>query len=259
MREEPCTPTTPQGPLPQYAQHPYYRALVNRHTEALTGAQNLRVEISVHTQRLVKASPLLAIATFLQKSFGALGLLLGGVACIAGCVAAYSPRRAETESAIGTMLISGLAGLATLWLAGCLGNMVDNARKKIESGLVDQQRERLQVLDAAAATATQEVLASWDHFCVSYPGYPPDWSDRSQAAKQRDREICQQCGWPHGFVRRVRNLHAHHRLALHQGGNNAMDNLVTLCHICHREKGGGHNRIKYRPADQRRGFRSRWR
>ena len=44
----------------------------------------------------------------------------------------------------------------------------------------------------------------------------------------RDGRKCKRCA-------KAQNLHVHHRIAVQDGGTNAIDNLVTLCARCHKE------------------------
>ena len=64
--------------------------------------------------------------------------------------------------------------------------------------------------------------------------YPPDWDFRRELVKERDGHVCTECGWPSGFKRRRRKLHVHHLVPLSKGGDNSLENLVTLCSHCHR-------------------------
>ena len=77
-----------------------------------------------------------------------------------------------------------------------------------------------------------EFASKWDEACSTFVGYPPDWIERRKRVLDRDRNICTNCG------ARPENgkleLHAHHIIAISNGGNNMMSNLVTLCHFCHK-------------------------
>lgn len=84
----------------------------------------------------------------------------------------------------------------------------------------------------------------WDQACEDYSSYPPDWKERCEIVKNRDGYKCTTCGYPDGFQRMSRDLHVHHKIALSDGGNNAISNLITLCHICHRKIDHKHARIK---------------
>lgn len=79
-----------------------------------------------------------------------------------------------------------------------------------------------------------EYKINYDKLCVNFISYPPDWNERRKIVLERDGYCCQQCFYPIGFKRRARQLQVHHIKALSEGGNNSIDNLVTLCHICHR-------------------------
>lgn len=67
----------------------------------------------------------------------------------------------------------------------------------------------------------------------SSAGYPPDWDLRRYDVHMRDGYACTECGWPNGFKVRRRELHVHHIIPVSRGGDSSLDNLITLCHICH--------------------------
>lgn len=71
---------------------------------------------------------------------------------------------------------------------------------------------------------SQEQLNSLHDF---WPGYPPDWEDRSDEIK-KEREVCEACDedW---------KLHVHHKIGIQNGGNHTKENLVLLCEKCHGE------------------------
>ena len=54
-------------------------------------------------------------------------------------------------------------------------------------------------------------------------------------ALRRDNYTCQNCGWsPHIWNRSdPRFLELHHKQHHAAGGTNELDNLVTLCNVCH--------------------------
>ncbi|SKA96724.1 HNH endonuclease [Paucidesulfovibrio gracilis DSM 16080] len=51
----------------------------------------------------------------------------------------------------------------------------------------------------------------------------------------RDKHTCRDCGWNHGLWNPsdARHLEAHHVQHHADGGENTVENLVTLCNICH--------------------------
>lgn len=72
----------------------------------------------------------------------------------------------------------------------------------------------------------EKLHRGFDKVCVSYPGYPPDWNERRELAKNRDGKKCVKCISPF-------QLQTHHKIALSKGGSNSLDNLITLCEQCH--------------------------
>lgn len=61
--------------------------------------------------------------------------------------------------------------------------------------------------------------------------YPPDWNQRVEKIKKRDR-YCTSCG-------SNRFLQVHHITRLSKGGSNKLSNLTLLCETCHRKEHGG--------------------
>lgn len=56
--------------------------------------------------------------------------------------------------------------------------------------------------------------------------YPPDWEERAEAIKKRDRYCCTKCG-------HTADLAVHHKKPVRKGGDHFHSNLVTLCNRCH--------------------------
>lgn len=66
------------------------------------------------------------------------------------------------------------------------------------------------------------------------------------------------CQYPDGFKRRSRELHVHHIIPRSEGGTDGDDNLITVCHICHRRMGESHCGVtKMNSAPRRRQGRRR--
>jgi len=57
------------------------------------------------------------------------------------------------------------------------------------------------------------------------------WRKLSRQAKERDKHQCQICGDRPGDP--YCQLHVHHRVPRSQGGPNTVENLITLCDLCH--------------------------
>lgn len=65
---------------------------------------------------------------------------------------------------------------------------------------------------------------------ASAHGYPADWSERKSMCYKRDKYVCQICGSTN------REVHAHHVKPIYFGGNHNLQNLVTLCAYCHKNR-----------------------
>lgn len=65
--------------------------------------------------------------------------------------------------------------------------------------------------------------------------------DERWAILWRDKETCQECGATES------RLYIHHLKERHLGGTNHPNNLISLCHYCHKSK----HKNGYRPKDKR--------
>lgn len=68
----------------------------------------------------------------------------------------------------------------------------------------------------------------------SQSNYSREWKSLSDRTKKRDHWECQRCGdlgGPEGDS----TLHAHHILPKSKGGEDQIENLITVCHGCHEQ------------------------
>jgi hypothetical protein len=65
-----------------------------------------------------------------------------------------------------------------------------------------------------------------------WPDCPPDWDERRDLVRARDKYVCVECGVGH-------TLQVHHRRAIREGGTHRTDNLVLQCERCHLDAHGG--------------------
>lgn len=59
-------------------------------------------------------------------------------------------------------------------------------------------------------------------------GYDYRWQKLRLLVLSRDHYLCRECGKPIGVGGDV-----HHKIELSKGGTNDLDNLISLCHVCH--------------------------
>lgn len=59
----------------------------------------------------------------------------------------------------------------------------------------------------------------------------PEWRHLARATKERDHFQCQVCGDREGDPHC--QLHAHHIARRSKGGSDTLENLVTVCDLCH--------------------------
>lgn len=65
--------------------------------------------------------------------------------------------------------------------------------------------------------------------------YRPGWSKIALAVKRRDNFTCVKCG----FKSTGELIHAAHKIARVYGGPDSMENVITLCVVCHRYQPDG--------------------
>lgn len=175
---------------------------------------------------------------------------------------------------LGAVLAHGLDPLGEApvfgFFAGCgvgagLLALLARASDRLEERVLQHHASELAPFEQARALAEREFAEIRDSYerehaalCEVVPTYPPDWNDRRRAALRRDGFQCTKCGWPDGAKRRTRELHVHHIISLANGGTNALDNLTTLCHICHRGVDSAHAGVKKLNSARDRRRRRRW-
>jgi hypothetical protein len=84
--------------------------------------------------------------------------------------------------------------------------------------------------------------------------YPPDWDQRRKLVLERDGNECTNTFCPNKG--QSVELHVHHVVPLSLGGNNCLQNLVTLCWQCHGAE-PGHEKVLRSYADRQHRFRRR--
>jgi hypothetical protein len=134
---------------------------------------------------------------------------------------------------------------------GLLISLAHAISLRIRNRVIQRHQNRLRPFEERVENAKQNLSqidksynTEWSSTCETFNDYPPDWKDRCAMAKSRDGHSCTECGYPAGFQRRTRELHIHHIIPLSEGGTNELDNLITLCHICHRKVDSKHHGVK---------------
>lgn len=64
---------------------------------------------------------------------------------------------------------------------------------------------------------------------LKFSGYPPDWEERQKQCLARDGYKCRVCG-------KAKMLHIHHVKPISYGGIHGLQNLITLCNLCHKKQ-----------------------
>lgn len=62
---------------------------------------------------------------------------------------------------------------------------------------------------------------------------PTFWATYRHECLERDKYICQDCGAKENSDR-IHPHEVHHIVPIYRGGTNQLENLITLCHECHR-------------------------
>lgn len=230
-----------RGPKPQYQSDPFYKGLLKTYEDQLSAPWR-------REQGLLAASREMRACSAREKSATTLITVLG--ACAIPILIAVVQLGASILVLSIVLLVVALV-------------VRSSSRKRFEdlkSEILSNHSSEIAELESIALDACKKIGDSWDSYCIHFPGYPPDWDERRRIVKQRDDGTCTKCGWPIGFRRRTRNLNAHHVKPLSQGGDNSLENLVTLCHLCHRgEPGPGHKGVQYTKQRRKRPGRNPWR
>jgi hypothetical protein len=217
------------GPKSHYWKNTYYRTLVEQRIDKLDAPDKRKEEILTAAPRLKRLDKISKFA----KKIWVIPIIISILFIIA-----------EISFAFLYFIFGIVLSLALYNIYRHLQEYVE----KHERNLLLVHQEELGILAKEASKANAVIIEAWESYNESFKGYPPDWDERRYLVKKRDNWSCTKCSWPHGFKRLARNLHVHHNIPISKGGNNALSNLITLCHVCHRkESGDGHNKITYRP------------
>lgn len=237
-----------KGPKPQYwYRSSGYKRIVQSNNGPFLAARVLEGQVVAIKATIVSTSPAAKLARLLLYAYIV-------VAVAAVLATAYFLKTVQKMDSMLLILIAiGVVSLALYWSYVNFYGRYELLQKKV----LERNRSRFQnqESDLSAAKlqcrrAEQVILSIWDAYCIEFSGYPPDWDERKMVVKTRDDFECTTCGWPSGHTVRRRNLHVHHITPLSAGGDNSLENLTTLCHICHRkQEGSGHKRIRYRKQE----------
>ena len=226
-----------------------YRKIVKKNEGPILLARTLNAQISAVKTSIIANSLTAKFARLLLYAYIATGLaVFVGVA--------HFLKSVQKVGSVPLILLA--LGVVFLMLAGCY-RFLDEKYLRLTEVIISRHRSQFQNIEfdlndalVRSQQAEQAILAEWDRYCVNYDKYPPDWDERKALVMKRDGCQCTDCGWPSGHQVRRRNLHVHHITRLSADGDNSIENLTTLCHICHRkQEGSGHKRIKYRVQNKR--------
>jgi hypothetical protein len=106
-----------------------------------------------------------------------------------------------------------------------LSKQIDNYNSNLWNKLFGKSSEIISDIENTydnKKKSYKKLHRGFDKVCVNYPGYPPDWNERRELAKNRDGKKCWKCN--SSF-----QLQVHHKISLSKGGSNSLDNLITLC------------------------------
>ena len=231
-----------RGPKPEYWGNSDYRRIVCNNDASFLLVKSIEGHIGQIKDGILKRSLIMRMAGRLLTAY-----FIAMVVVFLGTFYFL----AVTQKTNWVILLCILAILYYGLMAGF--GFFEKKYKHLQESILLRNSSKFKHLDMELAAATTQrqnaernILSAWDKYCVEYRDYPPDWTERKVLVKTRDDYRCTNCEWPTGFRVHRRDLHVHHVVNLSKGGSNSVDNLVTLCHICHRQQeGSGHKRIKY--------------
>lgn len=131
---------------------------------------------------------------------------------------------------------------AYIWVSTRANNerlrLMQERQRRIQEEVWRNQPE-IRKVEADLSLVSRDIDEIYSNFVAK----PPDWSVRVSTVHARDGHRCVRCG-RHMHNSRV-PFHTHHIIPRAKGGTHALENLVTLCEICHsKEPGSGHARVK---------------
>lgn len=215
----------------------------------IASAEDQIWEFERKRDRILVSSISVRLARYLEEAFlWPIGLLL--VVLSVFCLRLAGP---------GGLIVVLLVGvLSFFWAIEGLPKLRRNLEERAARGAgelwislengIQLATENLKRLEAEKARKRTAIFDKW-------ATYPPDMEYRRELAKERDNYSCTKCRYPEGFKRRSRQLHVHHKIPVSRGGTHELENLITLCHICHREVDASHSRVRRTPAPRRRRYR----
>lgn len=233
-----------------YTPDPEGRALLEQeYAQPIDGAKARIYEIETQKERILLGSVAVRLARYLEQAlFWPLVILI--VVLFVFCLILVGPK---------SLLFPLLFGFLSFWwwieglpkLRRKLEERVATHAGAIWTSLGEGIQFATANLKKIEAERARKLTAIFDRWST----YPPDWEYRREAAKERDKYSCTKCGYPEGFKRRSRQLHVHHKKPVSNGGTHEIENLITLCHICHRKVDASHSRVRRTPSPPRRSYR----
>lgn len=132
--------------------------------------------------------------------------------------------------------------ITAILLAGFISVIALDWHKKAVQKVLSEWSNTFECWDKKEKTLNDQLIVVKESFleaaekiCIKWSTYPPDWNERRKRVFMRDGNKCVKCSWPEGAKRRSRELHVHHIRPLSQKGDHSLENLITLCHLCHRK------------------------
>ena len=233
------------GPSPKYWEYTQYQRCVSPYLRLFQSIIDLQNEV-----KAIKAS-IINKSIVLKLYLGISVIVFISISIIIAIVEyrIYQFLKLKTDVLIASLFIcitftSPLVGVY-MFIQNMRTKLIEMVVKNNNILYVSKEKQ-LNKLKFKYITACYKIIGQWEKYCINYHDYPPDWNDRKDLVKKRDKYQCTECGWPNGIRIRRRNLHIHHVIPISHGGNNDLKNLKTLCHICHRQQEGvGHKGIRY--------------
>jgi len=230
------------GPKPDYWRSSGYRRITQQGQELFDLVTTLSAKKSAIETAILTSSPFVRCFRLIQNSY-----LIFAVSVFLG-VLIYLGSHKNVNIVV---FLFSLVFLYRILAAG--GSYLESKYDRLRELILAKENWRFQAVERELQDADfwfkgmeRRILGEWNDYCESYDGSPPDWDERRSTVISRDNHHCTQCGWPTDQKLLRRNLHVHHVTARSNGGNHSIDNLVTLCHVCHRkQEGHGHQLIRY--------------
>lgn len=144
--------------------------------------------------------------------------------------------RVKSKSNSSEFIVSGLTGEYRVNINEPSCSCPDWTKRKPEDGCKHILRIKL---NNGSIDPLPSANTNYSRTSDSNRSYPQNWHSLRNQTLERDNWECQKCGAKGGNYGN-KSLHVHHIIPKSKGGDDEVDNLISLCKDCHESQHGHH-------------------